>query len=334
MLRYAELAGAAGQLDAACRWAELATRDLTDLEGFVGPSSVFPDDRFPLKPSLYYGEAGVWATAALARGAVGDGDGTRRAVDRFVAIAAACPTDALDAAHGAAGLLLGTAALMEELGEAHAPRLRTRGDELSARLTALAAGRVGGERGKALAWLGAAHGWCGLAHGLLRWCQATGADPSDDLLALLDWLAERRLPSGLYPCRIGSDEVWAGWCHGSAGWVQLWSLAREVLDDEDFLGLAEAPAADAAGRDDGGPGMCCGQIGQAYALLALHRATGEEIWLSHAQRLAAVAANAPLGEWFPQDSLWRGDLGLALLALELTDPERAAMPMCRARARP
>ena len=100
-----------------------------------------------------------------------------------------------------------------------------------------------------------------------------------------------------------------------------------MLGDESLLALAERPAVHAILGRGAGAGLCCGLAGQAYAGVALYRATGEPTWLSHARRLAEEAAGAAPGPEFPEHSLWSGDLGVALLAMELDDPDRAAMPL-------
>jgi serine/threonine-protein kinase len=146
-------------------------------------------------------------------------------------------------------------------------------------------------------------------------------------MALLEALPEARRPAGVWPRRHDASEVWPGWCHGSAGWAHLWVLAADVLGDIRLLALAEAPAVHAVLGRGAGASLCCGLAGQAYAAVALYRASGEATWLTHARRLVDEAADAPIGPDFPEHSLWGGDLGVALLALELDDPERAAMPL-------
>lgn len=330
--RYGVLAGNRRALHDATEWIALAERDLHVAGAFVvsAESRVFPDPRRPppLPSSLYFGEAGVWCVAALVRAAVDDASGADRALDRFIPIADACPPEALDAVAGAASLLLGTALLVEELGDPSSRRLLPVGTRLADRLIAAAAEPF--QSGfEPLESLGAAHGWCGIAHALLRWCQATGAKPSSELRELLGRLMTARLPSGLWPRRLDSDEVWPGWCHGSAGWAQLWTLAFELLGDEDVLVLAGRPAAHAVGGG-GGAGLCCGLAGQAYAALAVYRLTGLPGWLEHSRRLTAEACRTPPGPDFPEHSLWRGDLGAALLAAEVERPMSAAMPLYRA----
>ncbi len=324
--RYGSIAGAPEALDRAADWVATAERDIASTEAFAGRPPAFPDSRAARPTSVLFGEAGVWWTSAVVHAALRDDRRVDRATGRFCAIATACPEDALDVAGGAAGLLLAAAGLLEQLGDLAPQRVHAAGEDLARRLRDAATLR---ERGPAdpLGRLGAAHGWCGVAHALLRWCRATGTRPDGRLEALLASLRGARLPSGAWPRSDDSPEVWPGWCHGSAGWALLWALAADVLGDGELLALAEPPAVHAVIGRGGGAGLCCGLAGRAYAALALYRATGESAWLPHAQRLAEEAAGSACGPDFPRHSLWGGDLGVALLALDMGEPERAAMPI-------
>ena len=326
LLRYGQLAGDPGSLRRAGEWMALAKGSLADPGAFTGDPPLFPDDRAAIPASLYFGEAGMWCGGALVAGAQDDPTGVDQCVGRFEAVAGTCPIDRSDAVSGAAGLLLGAAVMVERLGPDE--RLVALGGRLADRLTRIAGAGV--ERAAAsLGWLGAAHGWSGIAHALLRWCQATGSVPGAQVVALLALLRESRGPTGLWPRSTSSPEVWRGWCHGSAGWVQLWTLVWEVLGDADALVLAEVAGVDAVAIEDAGAGLCCGEAGSAYAALAMHRATGDSEWLAHAHRLATKAAGAVPSSSFPEHSLWQGDLGVALLRAELDDPSTAAMPLYR-----
>jgi hypothetical protein len=317
LFRCSTLTGDAGALEQAARWIAAAENDMAQPGAFAGPPPVFPDARTAPPSSVLFGEAGVWWAGALVHGALGSAADAERALGRFCAIAAACPDDRLDVAAGAAGLLLAAAAIVDLAPE----RIVPVGDDLARRLERAI------EAPAAIPWLGAAHGWGGIAHALLSWCRATRTKPSPVLTTLLDALPEARLAAGVWPRRHETAEVWPGWCHGSAGWAHLWVLAAEVLGDDGLLALAERPAVHAILGRGTGAGLCCGVAGQAYAAAALYRATGEPTWLSHARRLAGEAAGAVPGPDFPQDSLWGGDLGVALLTLELEDPAEAAMPL-------
>jgi serine/threonine-protein kinase len=327
LLRYALLAGDPRSLRSARAWSDVAEQTLGRPGAFTGDAPAFPDDRAAIPGSLFFGEAGVWCGATLVASAQDDRPAVDRGTGRYVTVAEGRPADRLDAVSGAAGLLLGAARMLEGLGDAPAERLTGIGESLTEWLTRVAA-RAGQTSG-ASGWLGAAHGWCGIAHALLRWSQATATSPGPEVKALLESLEEARLPSGLWPRHTGSPEVWSGWCHGSAGWVQLWTLAWEVLGDGEALALAERAAVDAVAIDDAGPGLCCGEAGSAYAALAMYRATGDGTWLTHAHRLAAQATRTAGDPDVPRHSLWQGDVGVALLLAELEDPSSAAMPLYR-----
>ena len=317
LYRSSSITGDAAALDRAAGWAAVAERSIHHPDAFTGPPPVFPDARMAPPSSVLFGEAGVWWVTAMVHDALGDATGADRAVSRFCAVATTCPDDRLDVAAGAAGLLLAAAALVDLA----PPSILAVGDDLARRLEQAI------ERPPAIPWLGAAHGWAGIAHALLQWCRATGTKPGPVVTTLLEALPEARLAAGVWPRDHETREVWPGWCHGSAGWAHLWVLAADVLGNDGLLALAERPAVHAILGRGAGASLCCGLGGQAYAAVALYRATGEHTWLSHARRLADEAAATPAGPEFPAHSLWGGDLGVALLTLELDEPERAAMPL-------
>lgn len=329
LFRHSQLSGDRRHLEAAGHWLSLAERDPPNPEAFVEPSSrVFPDGRRSLAASLHFGEAGIWCVAALVYAARREPDNVERALDHFGTIAEARSFEYLDAILGAASLLLGAAILVEGLSDPPRSSVISIGDRLAARLDSALGQPIALEDAR---YLGAAHGPCGVVHSLLRWCQATTTRPSPTVIESLERLASARLDSGLWPREEDSVEVWRGWCHGSAGWVQLWTLAHEVVGDPGFLDLTAQAAEHAVAADprESG-GLCCGQAGEGYAAIALYRATGDDMWLDHARRLADQARRIEVGPTFPQHSLWRGDLGVALLDLELSRPEQAAMPLYRA----
>ena len=127
----------------------------------------------------------------------------------------------------------------------------------------------------------------------------------------------------------------AGWCNGSAGFVHLWTAAHRMLRVEEYGVLAERAGLDAWESEDAIGSLCCGFAGQAYALLSLYKHTDDKTWLHRAQAQAQKAArsflerspggegNEPGGQ---AESLYKGKLGVAVLAAELERPEFAAMP--------
>jgi eukaryotic-like serine/threonine-protein kinase len=184
--------------------------------------------------------------------------------------------------------------------------------------------------------LGMAHGWAGLLYATLRTCRAAALPRPPGLAERLDQLADLAQPSGrglrwygTMP-HIGLDahtpSLAPGWCSGSAGHVELWTLAHEETGDARYLALAERAGCYAVDHPADNPDYCCGTTGRAFALLRLYQVTGNRNWLAHAQRLADSAA----ARWDHRPgsiALLKGSLGTALLLLELERPERAVQPI-------
>ena len=147
-----------------------------------------------------------------------------------------------------------------------------------------------------LRFLGIAHGWSGIIYALLRWREATGFGTSAGLVARLDQLASAAEPTavGLRWPRLRRDgrsrsvDFVPSWCNGTAGFVHLWLIAERVLGDNGYRELACGAAHDALGPVESGIDLCCGLSGRAYALLALHRASGDELWLREARNSRCV----------------------------------------------
>ena len=108
--------------------------------------------------------------------------------------------------------------------------------------------------------------------------------------------------------------------------TSLWDCAPEDEQWSELL-LAAGRLVWQAGPIRDAPGLCHGTAGNAYALLALWRRTGDEQWLERARAFAMHAAAqvedraSRLGHG--RHSLFTGDEGVALcLASCLTGDER------------
>jgi hypothetical protein len=120
---------------------------------------------------------------------------------------------------------------------------------------------------------------------------------------LVNWRPELFAPRGRTQAPV------VQFCHGAPGFVVC--LGDLPGDDLDELLLAAGETTWAAGPLAKGPGLCHGTAGNGYALLKLHRRTGEARWLARARAFAmhAIAQSRRDG---PRASLWTGDLGVAL----------------------
>jgi serine/threonine-protein kinase len=174
--------------------------------------------------------------------------------------------------------------------------------------------------------LGMAHGWAGILYATLRWCRSAGTARPGNLEARLAELGERAQPWGRGKRWPWGRSSMPGWCNGSAGFVHLWTLAHRELGDPAYTALAEAAAWNAWESPAGGGSLCCGLAGRAYALLNLHRHGGGREWLARARDLANRAALEIERSSEREDSLYKGRIGVALLAADLARPETAVMP--------
>lgn len=287
--------------------------------------------------SPYHTATGPWAVQALIAHVQGETGAQRAAVAAFLA-AARQPCANPDLVLGRCGLLLAAALLLDttesaRLSGAAVADLRQFGGELLAALwqeldemapIPLADGN-----------LGIAHGWGGYLYASLRWCRAAGVGLPSSLRRRLDELGEsaEHWQRGLRWRWHGaeSEGPWEsptmpGWCNGSAGLVHLWTLAHRHFGDPSYAALAEGAAWNSWEGRAGGASLCCGLAGRAYALLNLHRHGGGADWLRRARILADRAARQDARNPVRPDSLYKGGLGVAVLAADLAHPEDAAMP--------
>jgi hypothetical protein len=184
-------------------------------------------------------------------------------------------------------------------------------------------------------YLGAAHGLLGNVAVLLRGAllpEEKRSDVERRAIETLSRLAVVENGHANWPALAGeplamNDRIRVQWCHGAPG--VLTAMADAAPDDDAWgeLLLAAGRLVWEAGPIRDAPGLCHGTAGNAYALLALWRRTGDEQWLERARAFALHAAAqveeraARLGHG--RHSLFTGDEGVAMcLASCLTGDER------------
>jgi serine/threonine-protein kinase len=320
----------AGLLALADRWSHRALLAAGTADAFESRELEIDPGRFG-RASLFHSAVGVHCVEALVAHARGDELARTLALEQFVA-AARGKTEHDDVVFGRAGALLGCAHLLETVGGA--PAVAAVGDELEAALRATLDAQPPIRDGGAHRSLGAGHGWSGYLYALLRWTEARSVTPAPALRTRLDELAELGVPAGRgsrYPREAGlpsgENPLAASWCNGAAGHVHTWLAAERVLGDRRFAELAEASAWTAFDAPDAGGDLCCGAAGRAYALLAVHRRLDDRAWLDRARALAERAARAVRRDALRRDSLYKGEVGVAVLAAELDRPAWAALPL-------
>jgi serine/threonine protein kinase len=281
--------------------------------------------------SLFHSATGLYCVRALVSIAVGDVDGASRAIDMFIVFSRR-PCDKLDLTLGKASLLLGCAELIEALPTEWSVTLRSvreRGQEIADELISFLPSEPAATS-PSIRMLGIAHGWGGLIFALLRWSRATQQEVSPIVLEKLEELETLAEPHGAgvrWPVyNGGSRSFMDGWCNGTAGYVMLFALASRISRKERFAELAERACTGAWMAEMRVGTLCCGLAGISYALAAVHRLTGSQLWLERARGAARRAAGDNSQHFF-RDSLYKGAVGVAVLADDLEQPEAAAMPL-------
>ncbi|HEX7829405.1 MAG TPA: lanthionine synthetase LanC family protein, partial [Thermoanaerobaculia bacterium] len=135
-----------------------------------------------------------------------------------------------------------------------------------------------------------------------------------------------------WPRTVGgtSQDMMAGWCNGAAGHVFTFTAAFDLMRDARWLDVAREAAWNAWSEPLHTADLCCGSAGRAYALLNFYRHTGEHEWLSRARQLAIHATTHAKETSSRAHSLWKGELGVAVLLAELAAPEESRMPLFEA----
>jgi len=319
-------------------WSERALADSEEPDAFASVELGVTSEEIG-QVSPYLQRSGLHATEALVAHARADVAGARRAVGRYVATATG-PSESLDVTLGVGGVLLTTAMLLETLGVAHpaAAPLQELGQGTSARLWRALNDEADISEATELTYLGVAHGWAGVLLASLRWHAAAGTPPPLGLPDRLEQLASLSRTVGLgawWPAtnrrdRLGWSSHAGGWCHGTAGYVHLWSTAFAAYGERRWAELAERAGWDTYTTRTRISQLCCGACGQAYALLALYRLTEASAWRDRAAELARDAASLSAyhrgAEVRLPASLFKGDVGIATLGVDLEHPDEASMP--------
>ncbi len=325
------------------RWLDRAARE-------IGGSGFYHDDVYVTpqsagRISLYHSPAGVACAQALLVHSCNDRVARAAAAQRFLQLSAQ-PCSNVDLNFGKSGTLLALSMMVDAFrtdAEADVSSLLDAGNrllsdiwiELDARSPISDLNVPPG-----MAHVGMAQGWAGYLYATLRWCRsAQVAFPGKsherlgELAAKAQWDGPRVMwpthssassePSGREPC--------GGWCNGSAGFVFLFTLAHRLFADSSLLALAEGAGHDAFRLRDEGSSLCCGLTGKAYSQLNLYKCTGDRAWLDNAIHLARFALEETTlvktrNELRIPFSLYKGDLGLAVLIADLDQPEASVMP--------
>jgi serine/threonine-protein kinase len=345
LYRIACARGDAALLSLADVWATTAARDLASDRAFFSTElEITPKIVGPVSP--YHTASGVSLVQALIGQAMGDVVSQQSGLDSFLA-ASAAPCENLDLTLGRSGSLLACSMLLDAIPEGPMVMLqplREFGRDLARGLWEELDGQKPIRDVPKMAFLGIAHGWAGALYATMRWCRSSGEALPSSVEGRLRQLAELAEPDGRGARwkrklrkrgrREQPYDYVPSWCNGTAGFVHLWTLAHATCRDPAYLDLAEKAAWNTYEDPTFLGDLCCGLAGRAYALLSLYKSTGEASWLTRAREFADRAALTIASSTIREDSLYKGSVGVAVLAADLAQPEGSCMPLFEAEGWP
>jgi len=183
--------------------------------------------------------------------------------------------------------------------------------------------------------IGAGHGFAGNVYPLLRGARLLTAEQRETLydrcLEVLEATAVVEGDGANWPQTVGptlrpkfvgpprqhKPKVLVQWCHGSPGMVTgLADFPVGRSPSMDALLIKAGNTVWNAGPLSKGAGLCHGTAGNGYALLKLHRRTGDPIWLERARSFAmhAIEQSRQMRQRYGHGryTLWTGDPGIAV----------------------
>jgi len=330
LLRLAQRRSSASLVAAADVLSECAIAQSHNDRAFFNSSIGIPKESIG-ETSLFFAKPGIHLVRALVSGALNDRLTQRHAVQSYLNTTRE-PQLGWDLTIGTASVLIGLCELYEA---PYIPpdltiEVKDRGEEIAAQLMDYVT-TEDLAKSTSTSSLGVAHGWAGIIYVLMRWSQAIGLQASPTLRERLDRLAMLAEPHNggvRWPVHNNTAErtYVDGWCNGTAGHSMVYALAHERFGEERYVELAVAAARSAASTTTTLGTLCCGLAGIGYSCLCAYQITRETAWLLQAEEMAHRAASCS-SENFYQSSLYKGAVGVAVLAQDLKDPDRAAMPL-------
>jgi hypothetical protein len=321
-------------------WLSRVEQDASHHLAFESPDDGLDRDGLGLA-SPFHAELGVATVRALLAIAMGDDPAAARAIVQMVSHRGR-HWPSRDLTLGRCGMTIAATMVLEALPVAldpSRPALEEFGRGALAQVwrELEALGPIGGPG--SVEDFGAAHGWAGIALASLRWSMVTGDPLPATLAERVSELARSAEPLGRgvhWPQRVtgaaasllATNQV-AGWCNGPAGMVPMLAMAIGHGLKDEVAGLAEASAWSAWEAPSEVFDLCCGLAGRSYALLSYYRLSGEPIWIQRAHELGrqAIARFRSARTSLPRPlSLFKGEAGIAVLAADLQQPDRARFP--------
>ena len=315
-------------------WVNRATQDMhTSEKSFYAKDIDITPDTVG-NTSIYHSPSGVYLVQALISKELGDYNTYHRSVVNFV-YAATQPCENLDLTLGKSATLTACAILFENLfdiSEDLKNELIAAGNKTMQDTWDIISNYAPIGEESPISYNGIAHGWAGILYATVKWCAITRQAVPAQLFERVEQLLAAGLVEGnsmRWELTPANKTSWPGWCHGSAGYIFLWTALYRFSNEERYLFTAEKTAKHllATSEEGGVCNLCCGAAGTCYALLNLYNVTGNNFYLAEAKRIARELIPLVYTGQMRNNSLYKGDVGVGVLFAELANPKHARMPL-------
>ena len=282
--------------------------------------------------SIYHTASGVHLMQALVSKAFGQHNRYYAGVSNFMAASSKVCNNP-DLTLGKSSILVGSAILIEQMNDEQTlkEQLIDFGNRIVKDIWDVLQTYTAISANEAVNYRGIAHGWAGILYATLRWCAQSNTVLPDSFYKRVDELISLGIAEKDYlrwNITAGNAASWTGWCHGSAGYTFLWCAMYTYSKDEKYLELAQKTARHFL-TETGvtNVSLCCGLSGECYALLRLFNITKNEYYLLEAKNKAKKILHNVYTPDARNNSLYKGDIGAAVLLTELNKPCYARMPL-------
>ncbi len=283
--------------------------------------------------SIYHTSSGVHLMYGLVSKALGDYNTFYQSVMNFMEDAAR-PSKELDLTLGKSSVLIGCKLLFENIDKEQQtlqePLLQF-GNKVMTEIWDTVNSYDDLSKNTPLLYRGIAHGWAGILYATLQWCRQSNTPCPDSFFDRVNQLFKSGIREKNYmrwPLTNTDPASWPGWCHGSAGYTFLWCVLYKITGDETYLEAAKLTANHFLATDPFiNSSLCCGMAGECYALLSVFNLTNDEFYLDQARKLANRLLLDAYTTQTRNNSLYKGDIGIAVLLTELKKPQYARMPL-------
>ena len=315
-------------------WADRATDYIHDKENSFYSKEIDITPATVGTTSIYHTSSGVHLVQGLISKEAGNYTSYQTAVQNFIT-ASSQPCENLDLTLGKSSTLIGCSLLLENFLSSEIQikkELLKLGNTTMNSIWSVIDTYAAIAEKTPINYRGIAHGWAGILYATLKWCIVAGQALPVHFLERVTQLEKLGIEEDhLMRWNISNTEYvsWTGWCHGSAGYVFLWTLLFRYTNNPKYLLIAEMTAnhfLKAANPGNNGS-LCCGMAGECYSLLNIYKVTGNEFYLSEANRISKRMLPYVYSNQMRNNSLYKGDIGVGVLLSEIKKPAFTKMPL-------